>query len=97
LAPEVVGIGEVLIDFVATEPVSYTDVPSFQKCFGGAPMNTLVGVARLGSSSGAVTTIGEDAFGQFLVQELERNGVDTSRVKVKKRHTDNFSVCCQRT
>jgi sugar/nucleoside kinase (ribokinase family) len=84
LAPEVVGIGEVLIDFVATEPLSYTDVPAFQKCFGGAPMNTLVGVARLGSSSGAVTTIGEDPFGQFLVQELKRNGVDTSRVKVKK-------------
>jgi sugar/nucleoside kinase (ribokinase family) len=84
LAPEVVGIGEVLIDFVATEPVSYTDVPAFQKCFGGAPMNTLIGVARLGSSAGAITTVGEDPFGQFLVQELKTNGVDTSRVKVKK-------------
>ena len=84
MAPEVVGIGEVLIDFVATEPVSYTEVPAFQKCFGGAPMNTLVGVARLGSTSGAVTTVGEDPFGQFLIQELKRNGVDTSRVNVKK-------------
>jgi len=84
LAPEVVGVGEVLIDFVATEPVSYVNASAFQKCFGGAPMNTLVGVARLGSSSGAITAVGEDPFGQFLIRELEKNGVDTSRVKVKK-------------
>jgi len=84
MLPEVVGIGEVLIDFVATEPVSYIEVPAFQKCFGGAPMNTLVGVARLGSSSGAITVVGEDPFGQFLVQELKKNNVDTSQVKVKK-------------
>ncbi len=84
MSPEVVGIGEVLVDFVATEPVSYTEVPAFQKCFGGAPMNTLVGVARLGSTSGAITAVGDDPFGQFLVQELKRNGVDTSRVRAKK-------------
>jgi len=84
LAPEVVGVGEVLIDFVATEPVSYVNASAFQKCFGGAPMNTLVGVARLGSSSGAITAVGEDPFGQFLIRELEKNGVDTSCVKVKK-------------
>ena len=84
LAPEVVGIGEVLIDFVATEPASYVEVSAFKKCFGGAPMNALVGVARLGSSSGAVTAVGEDPFGEFLIQELRKNGVDTSHVKVKR-------------
>jgi len=84
LAPEVVGMGEALIDFVATEPVSYVEVSAFKKCFGGAPMNTLVGVARLGSSSGAVTAVGEDPFGEFLIQELKKNEVDTSHVKVER-------------
>ena len=79
-----VGIGEVLIDFVATEPVSFLEVQAFRKCFGGAPMNTLVGVTRLAASSGAVTAVGDDFFGQFLMRELERNGVDTSRVRLKK-------------
>ena len=82
--PEVVGIGEVLIDFVAVEPVSYVEVSAFRKCFGGAPMNTLIGVARLGSSSGAITAVGDDFFGQFLVRELKRNSVETSHVKAKK-------------
>jgi len=81
---DVVGIGEVLIDFVGTEPGSYVDVPAFQKCFGGAPMNTLVGVARLGRRSGAITAVGEDPFGEFLIRELQKNGVDISQVKIKK-------------
>jgi len=81
---DVVAIGEVLIDFIGTEPGSYVDVPAFQKCFGGAPMNTIVGAARLGLKSGAITAVGEDPFGKFLIRELQKNGVDTSRVKIKK-------------
>lgn len=73
-----------MIDFIATEPVSYLEVAAFQKCFGGAPMNTLVGAARLGLSTGAVTAVGEDPFGQFLIEELKKNRVDTSHVSVKK-------------
>jgi len=80
---DVVGIGEVLIDFVATKPGSYLDVPAFQKCFGGAPMNTLVGAARLGLKTGAITAVGEDPFGKFLIRELQTYGADTSQVKIK--------------
>jgi len=47
-------------------------------------MNTLVGVARLGSSSGAIAAVGDDPFGRFLVQELQKNSVDTSRVRIKR-------------
>lgn len=82
--PEIVGIGEVLVDFVSTEPVSYIEALTFKKCFGGAPMNTLVGVARLGSTAGAITVVGDDPFGQFLLSELKNNGVDVSRVRIKK-------------
>jgi len=84
MGPEVIGIGEVLIDFIATEPVSYIEALTFRKFFGGAPMNTLVGISRLGSTAGAITVVGDDPFGQFLLRELKNNGVDISRVKVKK-------------
>ncbi len=82
--PEIIGIGEVLIDFIATEPGSYIEVPAFRKFFGGAPMNTLVGIVRLGSTAGAITVVGDDPFGQFLLKELKENGIDVSRVVVKK-------------
>ena len=80
---DIVGLGEILIDFVATEPVSYLQTTAFQKCFGGAPMNTIVGVSRLGVSSGAITAVGDDPLGQFLIEELKRNKVDVSQVKIK--------------
>ncbi|MEM1602507.1 MAG: sugar kinase [Candidatus Bathyarchaeia archaeon] len=81
---DAVGIGEVLIDFISAEPTSYVESTTFRKFFGGAPMNTLVGMARLGLSVGAITVVGDDPFGQFLLRELERNGVDISHVKIKK-------------
>ncbi len=84
MGPEVIAVGEILIDFVATRPVPYTEAPAFEKCFGGAPMNTIVAVSRLGVSAGAITAVGGDPFGQFLIEELKRNGVDVSQVKVKE-------------
>jgi len=82
--PEVIAIGEILVDLVSTKPGPHMEAPAFEKCFGGAPMNTIVGVSRLGVSAGAITAVGDDPFGQFLIGELERNKVDVSQVKVKK-------------
>jgi len=82
--PKVVAIGEVLVDFVSTKPGPCIKAPAFEKCFGGAPMNTIVGVSRLGTKAGAIAAVGDDPFGQFLIKELKRNKVDVSQVKVKK-------------
>jgi len=80
----VIAVGEILVDLVSTRPGSFLEASAFEKCFGGAPMNTLVGVSRLGVSTGAIAAVGSDPFGVFLVGELERNGVDVSHVKVKR-------------
>jgi len=80
----VVAIGEIIVDFVSTEPVPYTKARMFEKCFGGAPMNTAVGVSRLGVSAGVVTAVGKDPFGDFLIEVLRENKVDVSNVKRKE-------------
>ncbi len=90
----VIGLGEVLIDFISTEPTSYLEASLFQKCFGGAPMNTIVGASRLGLKTGAVAAVGDDPFGEYLVNVLRENNVDTSRIVVKRdaRTTISFVV-----
>jgi sugar/nucleoside kinase (ribokinase family) len=80
----VVAIGEILIDFVSTNPRSHVKATVFERCFGGSPMNTIVGVSRLEVNSGAIAAVGDDPFGTFLIEELKRNRVDVSQVKVKK-------------
>lgn len=95
---QVVAIGEILIDFVLTCPRSHVEAPIFEKCFGGSPMNTIVGVSRLEVSSGAIAAVGDDPFGTFLIEELKRNKVDVSQVKVKKgRRTTIAFVANERT
>lgn len=78
--PLVACLGEILIDFVAEEIGALVSVPSFQKCPGGAPANVAVGVARLGVSCGFIGKVAADPFGDYLIAELAKNGVDTGGI-----------------
>ncbi|HDD39798.1 MAG TPA: carbohydrate kinase, partial [Nitrososphaeria archaeon] len=53
-------IGELLIDFIAVEPVDLRDVRTFEKHPGGAPANMVVGLRRLGVPAGLISKVGRD-------------------------------------
>lgn len=57
------------------------DMASFAKYIGGSPTNTAVGASRLGLDAGLLARVGDDHFGRFIREELEREGVDTVGVK----------------
>jgi fructokinase len=79
---DVVCMGELLIDFVATESgVSVGEAAGFVKAAGGAPANVAVAVARLGLTSAFIGQVGRDPFGEHLAEVLLQNGVDTSGLK----------------
>ncbi|MDH7488009.1 MAG: PfkB family carbohydrate kinase [Anaerolineae bacterium] len=80
--PDVITLGEVLVDFVATvSGVSLADAPAFKKAPGGAPANVAAALARLGVSAGFMGKVGDDPFGHFLVDTLRALGVDTAAVR----------------
>ncbi|MBA3825882.1 MAG: carbohydrate kinase [Ktedonobacterales bacterium] len=75
---DVVAVGEVLIDLIATERnVTLFAAPAFVPFPGGAPANVAVGVARLGHSAAFIGKVGRDEFGQGLRGLLAREGVLT--------------------
>ena len=77
-----VTIGEVLVDFIAKQKNSkLKDVTTFEKMPGGAPANVAVSVAKYGGKAVMITQVGKDAFGEFLIETLASNGVDTSFIK----------------
>lgn len=77
--PDVVTLGELLIDFVPTvSGVTLIEAPAFKKAPGGAPANVAAGLAKLGVSCAFLGKVGDDAFGQFLKDTLDEAGVDTS-------------------
>ena len=73
-------IGEMLIDFTAQETGVLERAVTFRKNAGGAPANVAVCVAKLGKRANMITKLGRDAFGNFLVETLEREHVGTDYV-----------------
>ena len=90
---EVVAAGEILVDMIPTEVGDYRRVTTFTRNFGGAPFNYAVAMRRLGHTVGAVCAVGNDPFGDFLLDVLAREGIDTSMVRrVDRRTTLAFVV-----
>jgi fructokinase len=75
---DLLAIGEVLIDFIATDVTpSLREATTFRRYQGGSPGNIAGNVARLGGSAAIVAKTGAGAFGAFCKEELERIGVMT--------------------
>ncbi|AEK73801.1 Fructokinase (scrK) [Thermococcus sp. 4557] len=83
----IVSIGEVLIDFIALQEGKLKDVKSFEKHPGGAPANVAVGLSRLGVESALVSKVGDDPFGDFLLERLRDEGVKTYVSRDAEKHT----------
>ena len=83
----IVSVGEVLIDFIALQEGKLRDVKSFEKHPGGAPANVAVGLSRLGVESALVSKVGEDPFGDFLLERLHDEGVKTYVSRDAEKHT----------
>ncbi len=78
-------IGEALIDFVPNQTdLDLKDVQQFKRVMGGAPANVAVAVAKLGGKSQFVSKLGEDAFGDHIVEQLEQSQVGTTWVRRTK-------------
>lgn len=85
----VVAIGELLIDFVPEEKgCALREVSHFERVAGGAPANVVTAVSRLGGAGVMVSQVGEDAFGEHIIEVLKKNGVNTTWVyRTKQANT----------
>lgn len=80
---DVLCLGEILVDWVSTAPGAELDrAQNFTKAAGGAPANTAVGLARQGVPTGFVGRVSDDAFGRWLKDILECDGIDTTNTIV---------------
>ena len=58
------------------------DMGSFDKYIGGSPTNIACGTSRLGLRSAVITGVGDEHMGRFIIEQLHREGVETSGVKI---------------
>jgi len=75
-------MGEALVEFVRQDK---PDGPEcYKQGFGGDTSNTAIAAARQGCSTGYISAVGDDPFGQALLELWHRENVDTSRVELNK-------------
>ena len=70
--------GEALIDFVSIDlGKSLKETNGFIKKAGGAPANVAAAISKLGAEAYFCGTVGNDAFGDFLEETLNKNNINT--------------------
>lgn len=77
-AMDLVCIGRAGVDFYAEQVGSrLEDVGSFSKYLGGSSTNIAACSSRMGLKTALITRVGDEHMGQFIREQLIREGVDT--------------------
>ena len=83
MRPEVISLGEPMVEFCALETGRLSKVDTFKRGWGGDTSNFAVAAARTGSSTAHVCKLGDDEFGKSFLELWEKEGMDTSHVIVE--------------
>ncbi|MFF7732860.1 PfkB family carbohydrate kinase [Streptomyces sp. NPDC007984] len=78
---DVVALGESMVTFRPARPGRLADVPSFARGIGGAESNVACVLAAAGHSTRWVSRVGDDPFGDHLVETIGGYGVDVAHVR----------------
>ncbi|MCW1833272.1 sugar kinase [Pantoea ananatis] len=89
---DVITLGEAMAMFVARETGDLAAVDTFVKRAAGAELNVAIGLARLGLKVGWVSRVGQDAFGRFICQVLDKENIDHRQVTVDPRYPTGFQL-----
>ncbi len=89
---DVITIGEAMAMFIACETGSLAHCEHFIKRAAGAELNVATGLARLGLNVGWVSRVGNDSFGHFILQQLQKEGIDSRGVVIDNAHSTGFQL-----
>lgn len=82
---DLITIGRSSIDLYANDVGKpFVEIESFAAYVGGSPTNIAVGAQRLGLRTALLTAVGEDPVGDFILNFLENEGVETKYIPRKK-------------
>ena len=88
---DILTVGEILIDLTQSG-ISENGIPIYSANPGGAPANVAVAASRLGASAAFIGKVGNDAYGGFLRETLEKNNVNTDGVVVDNSANTTLAV-----
>jgi fructokinase len=88
---DITAVGEILIDLTQSG-VTDKEIPIYNANPGGAPANVAVAASKLGAKTAFIGKIGDDAYGKFLADTLDKNNVDTQGLIVDKTSNTTLAL-----
>jgi 5-dehydro-2-deoxygluconokinase len=80
---DVITFGRSSIDLYSQDVgTPFNDISGFDAFVGGSPLNIAVALARLGSNASLLTAVGNDKVGEFIVNFLNKENVNTHCIPV---------------
>ena len=78
---DAITLGRVSVDLYGKQVgARLEDTASFQKYVGGSPANMAIGMARLGLRVAFQTRVGNEPFGRYIREQMQREGVSTDAI-----------------
>lgn len=88
---EFLTIGEPMAVFASTdEDQSLADATNFKKFVAGAELNVAIGVQRLEHQSQYISAVGNDPLGEFIINAIQENGIDSSLIDLDSKFWTGF-------
>lgn len=89
---DVFTIGELLVDMISNDYDDNFDCNQYTKHFGGSPANIAMNIKKLGGNAAISSSVGNDGLGDFLINHLKSNNIDTSYINKVNNSTSMVLV-----
>lgn len=86
---DVFTIGELLVDMISDDYDTNFNCDKYSRFFGGSPANITMNVKRLGGNPIITSCVGNDGLGEFLINHLKNNNVNTELIN-KVNHSTSM-------
>lgn len=77
---DVFAIGEILVDMISDDYDTDFTCSKYSRFFGGSPANITMNIKRLGGNPIITSCVGNDGLGNFLVDHLKKNNINTELI-----------------
>ena len=89
---DILSFGETMAMFVAEQAGDLASVSAFHKRIAGADSNVAIGLSRLGFKVAWLSRVGADSLGRFVIDTLEKEGLDCRHVDIDPAHPTGFQL-----
>lgn len=87
---DIITLGEAMIVFIAENTGDFSEIESFSKGIAGAELNVSIGLSRLGHKVNYITRMGDDVFGHYIKNKIEKEGIISKNISLSRNYTTGF-------